>query len=308
MPTTRQVMPIQYKEENNDCSPKYSLSHLTLLDCPTPELVYIASRAGFDAICPRLIPMGVAGECPFPLLEKEMMRATLHAMKTTGMEVQAIELARITDPCDIKSYVPALEGGAELGARQLIASAWNSDPEDHKHLADTFAALCDLAGTYGMSVSLEFPSFSSLSDLRQTADIVNAANRANGGILVDVLYMHMSKVPPEELETLPSEWFHHIHVCDALPEIPDNRSGKIEIARNSRLYPGEGCIDFEAIIECLPPVDYCIEIPNKGRIAELGYEEHARRCLKEAKKVLRTLRSKRIPEAAPRLGDKSFKE
>lgn len=287
----------------NEFSPKYSLSHLTLLDCPTPELAYIASRAGYDAICPRLIPMGVAGECPFPLLEKEMIRATRHALKVTGLEVQAIELARITDQCDVKSFVTAMECGAELGARQLIASAWTTDQDDRDYLIETYAALCDLANTYGISVALEFPSFSRLNNLQETAEIVKAANRPNGGILIDVLYMHMSRVNLNELENMPSEWFSHIHVCDMPAEIPDTRSGMIEIARNSRLYPGEGCIDFKNMIEQLPPVDYCIEIPNYSRIAELGYEGHARRCLQDAKEVLRYASSKRMLEKARPLSD-----
>ena len=301
-------MPVNDSKNASNVSPIYSLSHLTLLDCSTPELVYIASRAGYDAINPRLIPLGVAGECPFPLLDKEMMRATHHALKVTGIEVQAIELARITDQCEVKSYESAIEGGAELGAHQLIASAWTHDPDDRSYLTDVFADLCDLAASYGLSVSLEFPSFSRLNNLQETAEIVQSANKPNGGILVDVLYMHMSQIPLDELKTMPSEWFDHIHVCDMLPEIPETRSGMIQIARNSRLYPGEGCIDFKAIIEYLPPVNYCIEIPNRSRLAELGYEEHARRCLHAAKKVLGPAKSKRTLAASSPLNDKPIKE
>jgi sugar phosphate isomerase/epimerase len=90
-------------------------------------------------------------------------------------------------------------------------------------------------------------------------------------------------VDPIELESLPTEWFKFIQVSDVAPGIPDYQEGMIEIARYSRLYPGEGCINFADIIEKLPTVDYCIELPNKNRLAELGYEEHARRCIKAAK-------------------------
>ena len=33
----------------------YSLAHLTLIECTPAELVYIAARAGYDAVSPRLI-------------------------------------------------------------------------------------------------------------------------------------------------------------------------------------------------------------------------------------------------------------
>jgi sugar phosphate isomerase/epimerase len=283
-----------YVKEGMKKSPRYSISHLTLLGCSTPELIYIAARAGYDAICPRLIPMGVEGECPFPLLDREMLQATRVALKVTGLDVQAIELARITDHCDVNSYKTAMEAGAELGARQLIASAWTTGLDDRNYLIDTYSDLCDLAKSYGLSVALEFPSFSRIHNLQEAADIVRSADRPNGGILIDTLYMHMSRVNLNEIEALPSAWFNHIHICDMLTDIPDTISGMINIARNSRLYPGEGCIDFEAIIERLPPVDYCIEIPNHSRLAKLGWEEHARQCLQAAKRTLASAGSKRI--------------
>jgi len=42
--------------------PLYSLAHLTLINATTPELIYIADRAGYDAVSPRFIPMNVPGE------------------------------------------------------------------------------------------------------------------------------------------------------------------------------------------------------------------------------------------------------
>lgn len=273
---------------------KYILSHLTLLDRTTPELVYLASRAGYDAICPRLIPLGVPGECQVSLLDSSMIRATKTALKETGLGVHAIELIRIMDQCEVKSCEQAIETGAELGAGHLIASAWTTANDDLNYLIDKYAEICDLAGSYGMSVPLEFPSFSRLNDLKQTADVVRAANRPNGGILVDVLYMHMSQISPDEIGDLPAKWFDHIHVCDVIRDMPYTTEKMTDIARNLRLYPGEGCIDFKAIIEKLPPVHYCIEIPNRSRIAELGHEEYARRCLQSARQTLEPADSGRI--------------
>ena len=67
----------------------------------------------------------------------------------------------------------------------------------------------------------------------------------------------------------------------------------IQLARDARLYPGEGWIDFAGIIERCPPMNYSIELPNQSRVAELGYEEHARRCLTHAKQTFGVARSKR---------------
>ena len=58
---------------------------------------------------------------------------------------------------------------------------------------------CDLAAPYGISIDLEFPSFSRLRTLDDVLDIVRTADRPNAGILVDTLYLHLSRVDLGEL-------------------------------------------------------------------------------------------------------------
>jgi sugar phosphate isomerase/epimerase len=153
---------------------------------------------------------------------------------------------------------------------------------------DTFAALCDQAKPLGLTVDLEFPSFSRLIDLREAVDIVRAAGRTNGGIMIDTLYVHFSRVALTELGALPREWFHMAHFCDAPAEIPETKEGKIQIARGERLYAGEGAIDLAGILQHMPPVPLSLELPNTKRAEELGYEEFARRCLQTAKHYVET--------------------
>ena len=160
-------------------------------------------------------------------------------------------------------------------------------------MLDVFSETCDLAAPYGLSIDLEFPSFSRLRTLDEVLDIVRAADRLNGGILVDTLYLHLSRVDLGELLHVPPEWLHYLHISDCLPGIADTREGMIQLARDARLYPGEGWIDFAGIIERCPPMNYSIELPNEARVAELGFEEHARRCLTHAKRTFGSARSKR---------------
>ena len=265
------------RRENNAPKSLYSLAHLTVIGVPPPELVYIAARAGYDAVSPRFIPMHVPGEFTQSPIEKAQIQATKTALKTTGLKVLDVELARLTEDVDPRNFVPALQLGGELEAQRMIMSAWTKTRDDRNFLIDVYAETCDLAHPYGITVDLEFPTFSRLRTLDEALDIVRAADRPNGGILVDTLYLHLSRVDLAELLHIPSELFHFLHVSDCLPGIADTREGMIQLARDARLYPGEGWIDFKGIIERMPPVDYSIELPNKARIKELGYEEHARR-------------------------------
>ena len=122
---------------------------------------------------------------------------------------------------------------------------------------------------------------------------MRAVDQPNSGILVDTLYLHLSRVDIGELLHVPPQWLHSLQISDCLPGIADTREGMIQLARDARLYPGEGWIDFVGIIERCPPMNYSIELPNQSRLIELGYEEHARRCLIHSKNTFGFVRSKR---------------
>jgi len=262
---------------------KFSLAHLTAIHCAPPELTYIASRAGYDYVSLRFIPLGTPGEPSYLPADKTLVRNTKAALAETGVKLLDLELARVLTDTEPKSYVPAMEVAAELGARHVISSAWTADRTDRNFLIERYSEICDLAKPFGLTVDLEFPSFSRLTNLQEAADIVRAANRPNGGIMVDTLYIYYSQVKLEELDALPREWFHMAHLCDAPAGIPETVDGKKQIAREGRLYAGEGVINIAEIFEHMPQVPYSIELPNAKRVQELGYEEHARRCLETAK-------------------------
>jgi sugar phosphate isomerase/epimerase len=262
---------------------KFSLSHITtLLGCAPPEATYIAAHAGYDLIGYRIISMGLTNEPVYDLANnKVMLHETKKALADTGLTVLDIELARIADDIDVKSYLPNLETAAELGAHHVIASIWTS----HLNYAkDCLAELCDLAQEFGLTINLEFVTFASVATLQQALEICSGVNRNNCGILIDTLHFHRSRVQPEELDAVPREWLHFAHVCDAPKEIPTTVAGLIHTAREERLDPGEGAIDLAAIMNRLPEIPYSIEIPNVERVQELGYAEHARLCLENTKK------------------------
>jgi sugar phosphate isomerase/epimerase len=266
---------------------QFSLAHLTVLGCAPPEMTYIAAQAGYDFVSLRLIPLGLPGEHPFLPEDKAMLRKTKAALDETGIRLLDMELARILIDVDPKTYVPAMEVAAELGARHVISSAWTRDRTDRDFIVERYGEICDLAKPFGLTVDLEFPTISRLTNLQEAADIVRAADRSNSGILLDTLYIHFSRVSLDELSALPRDWFHFMHICDTSEEIPTNREDMIHIVRDGRLYVGEGCIDFQAIFERLPAIPFSIELPNAKRIKELGYAGHARRCLETAKQHLK---------------------
>lgn len=262
------------------------MAYLTVRGCEPAEMAYIASRTGYDYISLRLIPMGIPGESAYLPEDRAMISRAKTALKETGIKVLDIELARILDDFDPRSYLPAFEVAAELGAKHVISSAWTTQKRDRAFIVDRFSEICDLAKPFDLTVNLEFPTFSRLTNLKEAADIVRAANRTNGGILIDSLYFHYSRIQLAELEQIPREYLNFMHICDTSENIPTIGPDMISVAREERLYVGEGCIDFSALLSQLPLMPYSIELPNKKRLDELGFEGHARRCLETAKKAL----------------------
>jgi sugar phosphate isomerase/epimerase len=277
---------------------QYSLAHLTTLGLAPPEFTYAAAKAGYDFVSLRLIPLHTPGEPLYLPQDKVMIRRTRQALADTGLKMLDLELARILDDIEPESYLPAMAAAAELGAQHVITSAWTTDRNGFDYHVDFFARLCELAQPLGLTLDLEFPTFSSIPSLKAAAEVVRAAGCSNGGILCDLLYMHYARVPLAEVAALPPEWFRFVHLCDAPAMIPATRAGQIQIARGDRLYPGEGGIDIPAILSALPAVPLAIELPNTSRAAEFGLEEYARRCLAESRKYVDSHLPLPVPRAA----------
>ena len=247
-------------------------------------MTYIAGRAGYDFVSLRPIYMGLPGEPNFDLsANPQMLRQTKTALASTGLKVHDIELARVADGTDPKKYLPELEVGAELGAKHVISSIWTND---RVFAAECFDQLCDIAKPLGLTISLEFVTFASVKTLREALDVLKASRRTNCGVLVDMLHFSRSRVPLADLAQVPREWFHFVHLCDATAAIPTTTEELTRQAREERLYPGEGAIDIASILQRIPNVPCSIEAPHAARVKEMGFTEHAFRCLEAAKKFV----------------------
>ena len=267
---------------------QFSLSYLTALNCSPPEMVYIAERAGYDfvgfrSIAPNNPKFSVSGLELSLSRDKEMFRKTKTALDETGLKVLDLEVVVIYEGCEPKVYLPDFEAAAKLGGKHVLTIVRTND---RNQAIECFTELCDLAKPYGLTIDLEFVPWFNVSNLKDAVDTVSAAGRENGGILIDPLHFHRSKVGIEELEQVPEEWFHYAQICDAPKDIPNTEEELIYTATKERLYVGEGGIDVAAILKKLPNIPYAIEIPHIKRLQEFGVEQYARNCLQTAKEHL----------------------
>ena len=262
----------------------YSLAHLTALSLSPPELVDAAAAAGYRYVGLRMTKV-TAQEPHYPLAyDPALMRATKTHLAATGIEVLDIELARMTSGDSPRDYLRFLEAGVELGARHVITQLPDSD---FSRKTDRFAELCQLALPLGLTIDLEFPSWTETPNLTEATRVLRAADQPNAGLLIDLLHFARSRSSVDDLRELPTEWFHYAHVCDAPGEIPATTAGLIHTARFERLFPGEGEIDMLGILAALPAgIPFALEIPRAMLVAQVGAKEHARLAIGAARRHL----------------------
>jgi sugar phosphate isomerase/epimerase len=263
---------------------RFSLAHLTLLQYDPPDFTEIASQAGYDFVSFRTIPLGLPNERIYALgADAALFRRTRAALQATGMRLLDIELARICEGVDVRSYLPAMEAGAQLGARHLLTSGWCSD---RVFVLERFIELCELAAPLGLTVDFEFVTFTSYRTLADAAQLVRASKCHNAGLCIDTLHFDRSECSINDLARLPRGWFHYAQICDGPANYAVDDNSMRRIAREARLYLGEGGIDVPAILASMPAIPYSIELPHHERLAQLGPVEFARQCLVTAKECL----------------------
>jgi sugar phosphate isomerase/epimerase len=262
----------------------FSLAHLTALTLPPPDLISVASRAGYQRVGLRLI--GVTKQSlAYPLMDDPpLLSATKSALAETGLSVNDIELVQITPEIDIAGLESFIAAGAALGAKYVLSAPY--DP-DRSRLTERFSALADLAGQYGLSVVLEFFPWTDTANLAAALAIVTASGRNNAGILVDTLHFDRSNGSLDELRRVSPSLLPFVHVCDASAGQPTSREAMLHTARSERLPPGEGGIDIRAIVEAMPAeIPIALEVPMETLTREIGSEAVVRRVREAAGRLL----------------------
>ena len=253
--------------------PQFGLAPLGFLDVPPPEFIALAAAAGFASVNLRTAP-AVPGGAAFPMRAGDAgVRACRRRLAETGISVRAIEQVGLDRTTNVAALKPMLEAAAELGASRLLCSG---DDPDLSRLAERFAAVCRLAGEFGMAVDLEFMPFRALKTLQAAATVVAASGAENGWVCLDALHLFRSGGDVASLAAVDPTRLGPLQLCDAPAEAPD-ANGLAEEARGRRRLPGHGALPLAELLAAYPegrPLD--AEIPMLGPFGELGAAARAR--------------------------------
>lgn len=261
---------------------KFSLAYLTIPGTNPVDQIRIAAETGYDFVSLRPIPMNLPNEPLFQFdLDRKLFREIRTALDKEGMKIMDIELARVREDINIDSYESAFAAGAELGATDVLSSIWSKDKE---FVFREFAKICDLAAKYNLKVNLEFVTFSGVAGLKDAMEVLNKVDRPNAYLMVDTLHAHRSRVTPADIQKVDRKRFGFIHLCDGPGQIPSlDDPSMIGVAREGRLYAGEGEIDLKGMFLAMPNNPISIELPNSKEMKIRGAAGHAKRCIITAK-------------------------
>jgi sugar phosphate isomerase/epimerase len=158
------------------------------------------------------------------------------------------ELARLLAGATPERLVPL---AASIGARSLTLVEFYGSPVSLDAAAEGFARACDLAAEHGLLVHLEFLPWTRIPDLKSGLEIVRAAGRPNGGLLLDTWHFFRSGGSLAELRALPGELVLGVQLDDAPAQAEADLA---EETQHRRLLPGEGSFDLVGFIRALDAI------------------------------------------------------
>jgi len=260
-----------------------AISPPTLPDAPPIEFVEAAAAAGYDAVGLRLArsPLfpfyPVVGNAP-------LIRELKLILASSGMSVLDILTFYLQPTTDVAAFAPALELGAELGARHALVAG---DDADWTRLRGNMGRFCDLAAQFGISAALEFAVIRPLATLSQALRLLSELGRKNGVICLDPLNFVRGGGSAAFLRGLEPRLFPYAQISDGVlaPGEPDlSKLGRM--SPNERRMPGDGSLPLRPILDALPlGLPLSVEIPMPKSV-KLPAREWARATAESTRRFL----------------------
>ena len=131
-------------------------------------------------------------------------------------------------------------GARSLNAVDVFGGSWSLD-----EAAAAFAGLCDRAADHGLLVHLEFLPWSRIPDLATAWQVVAAADRPNGGLMLDAWHYFRSDSDGALLRSIPGSSILGVQLCDA-PATPE--ADPLHATLHERLLPGDGELPLRDVV------------------------------------------------------------
>ena len=250
-----------------------------------PEDIALCAQAGFSAVELRKGTLLRYLRGGGTLEEQHVRAASLNALESISFQTKAggRMLRELSDWCFAACRVLG------CGCMEVIASfhvpEGTSATAICRETADSLLRLSDAAADYGVRLALEFMAVpgSSVRTFAQCAEILEAVDRANVGMLLDTWHFCAGGSRPEELSALRGDRLFMVHVRDCPARAP------FTAQRAESYWPGEGDAPLEELLRSVRATGYdgpcSVEVMDPNVLA-LPAEEAIRRAAETMKPLL----------------------
>jgi sugar phosphate isomerase/epimerase len=243
-----------------------------------------AVTAGFDAVSAWVSHLPALDGLRLPVAVVEAAMSWANTDAETAM-AEARQLASVV---------------AATGATKLVAVCLEPSITDVERARQNLGAVADIAAGAGAQVCVEFLPWSAIHDLATAWRLVEPlGDRA--GLLLDTWHWTRQPGGPsyDLLRTIPGSRIGYLQLCDAAG---DAGPAPMAEAMSGRLLPGEGVVDFGAVLAALDAIGaepvVATEIFNPALLAARGGPAAATAMRAAADRILTS--TGRIPGSSDR--------
>jgi sugar phosphate isomerase/epimerase len=231
-------------------SREYSLAHLSMIAVPPARVATVAADAGFEWFSLRLTPSPSTGVDHGHLGDDVALEHLRRQIDDSGARLLDLEVIRMKGPESVAEARPLLEAAQALGARYVIATVEDADPERR---VETLAAMAEAATAHDTAIALEFMMFTQAKTLVDAIDITRASGAQNVVVLPDVLHLVRSGGTLDQVAQTDPALLPYAQICGAhgADRAPDPHAARAEGVR-ARLLPDEGDLPVREFVEALP--------------------------------------------------------
>jgi sugar phosphate isomerase/epimerase len=251
---------------------------------PPPDAVTASVEAGCQFISLRIVQRGAQPAGTEIVPGGTVFKETKRRLRSEGLPVLDVEAWEVGPSFDRADSERNLAAAAELGARHVLTIVTDSD---RNRRIENFAALCQAAAPYNLSIDVEFIPWNAVHNYIEARSLVDAAAQPNASILVDPLHLDRGKTTIAEIAAAPRHLFRFMQFCDGEKLVHPTEEELIFSARKERLFPDEGQIDLVGILRAMPPsIPLSLEIPREKLSKTVPAAERIRLAVDATRRVL----------------------
>ena len=186
-----------------------------------------------------------------------MRRETRQRCADLDVAVDMVEGFLLTPEVDVAAFAPSLESAAWLGAKSANVVLRDSD---EAHLAESFTAFRDLAGSFGIVTLAEWSRRTCFPSPAAIGRFLAAVGK-DALLQVDFLHTYRGGFSPVDIAVLGPRIVGRGQISDGPADMPVDQ--QFAEAIGGRLAPGDGALPLGGFIRALPPGTVIgIEVPN----------------------------------------------